>query len=75
MGYECKLEMMRFHYYPRLYQLKTLSSWFCNLSAGWVASAFFVKEAILLTGSIAGSIMSLIAALYIEKQIEDYDNH
>lgn len=52
-------------------QVKIISSWFVNLSAGWTLIIFASKDIFTLTGAIFGAIFSLRIAFELEKSLEN----
>lgn len=57
---------------PKTYQLRIISAWFVNLSAGWFASIFFLlNQPWLLTLSILLAILFLYLSMKIEEYLEN----
>lgn len=52
-------------------QVKIISSWFVNLSAGWTLIIFASKDIFTLTGAIFGATLSLKMAFELEKFLEN----
>ncbi len=53
-----------------VYHLKVFSSWFTNLSAGFLGSVFFLfNQPLLLTFSVLLSILFLYLSFIIEKYL------
>lgn len=63
---------MSFPYSFKFYQLRVFSSWFTNLSAGFLGSIFFlISERVLLTFSVLLSILFLYLSIIIEKYLDN----